>query len=142
LLDRWAAAVPLGLGRSLELGRFTGDPDLESLAALNFDVHVSGELASEGIRGDDLTLYLPTFMPELAARMRWRRAETRDAANIILRRTFWTSPPRTWGKAVPGRPALSRAPELLVLADLIASHDPRQLEIAGALRRSFLERSR
>ncbi len=128
LLDQWAAAFPLGLGRALELGRFIGEPDLQAFLTEGVDFRVSGEAAADGIRGPDVTLYVPELSPSQIARSRWRRPEREQVANIVIRHKFWTDP---W----PPDPSTEHiAPALLVYADLLASREPRQREVAMAMR--------
>ncbi|WP_277213509.1 type IV toxin-antitoxin system AbiEi family antitoxin [Isoptericola croceus] len=140
LLDRWATAFPLGLGRSLELGQFVGEPDPQAWVAAGHDVYVSGEHVVDGLHGPNLTLYVGELEPALIARSRWRRPDAGRAANIVVRRTFWRelrSPLDDRGDA----PAIHRAPALLVYADLLASREPRQREAARAMRGGLLEHS-
>ncbi|WP_278235618.1 type IV toxin-antitoxin system AbiEi family antitoxin [Isoptericola sp. AK164] len=138
LLDRWATAFPLGLGRSLELGRFCGKPDLSAWEATGSSVRVSGEYAADNIRGTDLTLYAKELEPALIARSRWRRPEPGESANIIVRRKFWTEPTSPLGRNT-GAPSIRRAPALLVYADLLASREPRQQETARAMRGDLVD---
>ncbi len=127
LIDLWAAAFPLGLARSLELGRFTGEPALDAWAELGHHVHASGEFAASHLSGPDLVVYVPALDPRAVAYSRWRRPEPGDRANIIVRRRFWLSPG-------PDDPGVDRVPGLLLYGDLIASNDPRQRETAFNLR--------
>ncbi|WP_402469900.1 type IV toxin-antitoxin system AbiEi family antitoxin [Isoptericola aurantiacus] len=138
LIERWATAFPLGLARSLELGRFRGEPYSQAWSSAGRDVYISGEPAVEGLQGPDLTLYVHDLEPALVARSRWRRPEPGESGNIIVRRKFWTelNPPPDVDR---GEPAARRAPPLLIYADLLASREPRQREAALAMRGGLLE---
>lgn len=127
LIDLWAAAFPLGLARSLELGRFVGDPRSDAWTESGHHVYASGEFASPHLSGPDLVLYVPALDTRAIAYSRWRRPEPGERANIILRRRFWLTPG-------PDEPGTDRAPDLLLFGDLLASNDPRQREIALNLR--------
>jgi len=133
LLDQWAAAFSTGMGRKLELARFVGEPTPQAWAAAGRLVHVSGEYAADGITGSDLTLYVAELDSKAVMASRWRKPRSADGeeANIVIRRRFWQSPD-LWGEPEGGD--VQRAPELLVYADLLASGEPRQREVAGHLR--------
>ncbi len=127
LVDAWAAAFPLGLARSLELGRFVGEPSPDAWVASGYRVFVSGEFAAPQLEGPDLVLYVPDRDAHAIAASRWRRPEPGERANIIVRRAFWEPPG-------PGGPGADRVPDLLLYGDLLASNDSRQREIASKLR--------
>ncbi|MHA7133608.1 type IV toxin-antitoxin system AbiEi family antitoxin [Oerskovia turbata] len=132
LIDLWAAAYPFGLARSIELGRFVGDPTPHAWADLGRRVYASGEYATERLSGPDLVLYAPALETRAIAQSRWRRPEPREQANIIVRRAFWKDPDER------GRePGVDVAPRLLVYGDLLASNDPRQREVAAAMREAL-----
>lgn len=141
LLDQWATSYARGLGRSIELGRFSGPPDLSAWERAGTLVHVSGEAAIDSLVGPDLVLYVPELDLRSAAASRWR--SPRDGgANIVVRRRFW-SPPLVGevGSSAPGAPVRAvPAPAPLVYADLIASGDPRQREAARDLKESVVGR--
>ncbi len=129
LIDQWAAAFGPGLARSLELGRFEGDPVTDEWAGAGRVVRLSGEQAAPELRGGGgLTIYVPEMDMQAALRSRWRRAE--GNGNIIVRRKFWADPER-WDAQLP---QVDNAPPLLVYADLLASGDPRQREVAERMR--------
>lgn len=130
LIDQWAAAYEFGLARSLELGRFEGVPSAEEWVNAGHTIRLSGEQAAPELRNaEGLTFYVAEMDMRAALRSHWRRAD--ETANIIVRRKFWTEP-EIWGQAAPLRADL--APPLLVYADLLASADPRQREVADAMR--------
>ncbi len=132
LLDLWATAYPLGLGRKIELGRFVGQPDPTPWADLGHRVYVSGEYAAPGLHGPDLTLYVPKIEPLALRGARWHRPQGDETPNIVLRHTFWTEP----AEIVTG-PEVREAPALLVYADLLASNDPRQRGTAREMRENL-----
>lgn len=128
LIDQWAAAYPLGLARSIELGRFVGEPRVDAWVDREYAVYVSGEYAAPQISGPDLVLYVPGLDARAVVMQRWRKPAPEEHANIILRETFWTDPEALKWSGVP------RAPQLLVYGDLLASNDPRQRSIAAEMR--------
>lgn len=134
LVDQWANAFPLGLGKAIELGRFVGDPDPGAWREKGDAVYVSGEQAAGMLRAGGLTLYVPALDTDTLWRSRWRRAAPDESPNILVRRTFWTPPWPDSDRDPDGRPSLGTAPPLLVYADLLASHEPRQREAADVLR--------
>ena len=141
LLNRWADAFPLGMARTLELGRFVGEPDPIAWLDAEHAVCVSGENAISRLRGPSLTMYVSELDKRAVVQSRWRRTSSEgEPANIILRRKFWKAP---WGKEdvihPHAGPRVSVAPPLLVYADLLASRDPRQREVAHDMRRDLLE---
>ena len=128
LVDRWAGAFPLGLGRDLTLGTFAGEPDPRAWIDAGVPIYVSGEFAVPAIRGTSLTMYAPEILPRAVAASRWHQPAPDEEPTVTVRRTFWTPPGSD--RSAPG----SVAPELLVYADLLASRDPRQREVAFDLR--------
>lgn len=129
LIDLWASSYPLGLARSTEVGRYRGEPNPTPWAALGHRVYVSGEYAATELAGPDLVLYVSQLDTKALIQSRWQRPETNDDGNIIVRRAFWTAPDR-WDES----PGVDLAPPLLVYGDLLASNDPRQREVASAMR--------
>lgn len=134
LVDRWAGAFPLGLGRDLTLGTFAGEPDPRAWIDAGVPIYVSGEFAVPAIRGTSLTMYAPEILPRAVAASRWHRPAPDEEPTVTVRRTFWTPPGSD--RHAPG----SVAPELLVYADLLASRDPRQREVALELREQIRDR--
>ncbi|CAM4458737.1 hypothetical protein MB901379_04224 [Mycobacterium basiliense] len=128
LLDLWAAAYPGGLGRANRLLVASGDIRSWSVPA-GLEVAVSGEQAvPDDIRNpESLVLYVDTAdagpPADLLIHNRWHRD---PHGHIVLRKLFWRHLPDQ-------RPGL--APAALIYADLLASHEPRQLEVAHHLRR-------
>jgi hypothetical protein len=137
LVDQWARAFATGLGRAIELGRFIGEPSPDAWVFDGRHVAVSGEAAVPGLKGDGLTLYVESSDPRAIARARWRRPRApTEVENIVLRRKFWRAPREPF----TAKPGVDRAPDLLVYADLLASGDARQREVAETLRASLVRR--
>ncbi|WP_146339529.1 type IV toxin-antitoxin system AbiEi family antitoxin [Nesterenkonia sp. NBAIMH1] len=129
LIDIWTSEYPSGLGSPTRERRFTGDPqhlvmDDDTVA------YVSGEAAASEIRHLTLTLYTSAFNARIAAANRWKRTEA--DANIFVRPQFWLDPRRRSEEIPQG--TVQRAPELLIYADLMASREPRQIQMAKELR--------
>lgn len=128
LLDLWAAAYPGGLGRANRLFVASGDVRAWS-APERLQVAVSGEQAVPGdIRNpESLVLYVRTadngLPTDLLIHNRWNRD---PHGSIALRKLFWRNLPDQ---------RLGIAPAALVYADLLASREPRQLEVAHHIRR-------
>jgi len=126
LLEQWVQAYPTGLGsRQLSLS-MVGDVSLpiESDSPLI----ISGESAvGTTLRPETLTLYSSEAPADLIRARRWRREEAHP--NIFLKERFWEDPD------APDRIITTIAPPLLVYADLLASRDSRQIEIAQQFRK-------
>jgi hypothetical protein len=135
LLDQWASAYRLGLARRLELGRFAGAPHAQAWAEAGHVVYVGGEAAvPDQLHGGDLTLYVPALDTRAVAASGWRRSEPGTEANVVVRRQFWIEPDH--GDTLDG--AVRRAPLPLVFADLVASGEPRQQEVAHQMREQIV----
>ena len=134
LLDRWATAFPLGLARDLTLGVFAGQPDPRAGTDAGIPFYLSGESAAPNLRETSLTMYVREIEPRALAASRWRRPRDGEEPSITIRRKFWTDPMESASDST--RPA-SLAPPILVYADLLASRDARQREIALALRETL-----
>lgn len=128
LLDLWAAAYPGGLGRANTLLVAGGDIHAWS-APDGLEVAVSGEQAVPGdIRNpESLVLYIDTAdtgpPADLLIHNRWHHD---PHGRVVIRKLFWRKLPDQ-------RPGL--APAALIYADLLASREPRQLEVAHHMRR-------
>lgn len=128
LLDLWASTYAAGLGRANKI--FVGSGDVGDWSVPDgVDFAVSGEQALRNYirHAETLVLYIredekrstPT---DLLLRNRWHR----DAAgNITIRKMFWRDLDSL---------AENVAPPLLVYADLLAAHEPRQTQVAHELR--------
>lgn len=124
LLDQWVAAYPSGLGSATKGRRFTGE--WIGLESGETAVFVSGEAAvPQLLRPETAVLYTDELPVELIRVNRWRRND--EQPNILLRRKFWDLPHS------PEMPGVYDAPWLLVYADLLASNDSRQREVAQQL---------
>lgn len=125
LLDQWAAAFPAGLGGPQRTRTFAGDIGTFETPP-GVAASLSGESALTGrIRPETLTIYVDSVsVKALIAKNRWR---TDRRPNIFVRSQFWQ---------LPDAPTegIATAPAPLVYADLLASGDGRQVEMAQALR--------
>lgn len=131
LLDLWASAYPTGLGRSNRL--IVANGEIGHWAAPgNVDVAVSGEHAVPALirNPESLVLYISSDGDKgpLRGLMRMNRWHNDPHGNIIIRDLFW--------RDLRPTNQLDTAPAALIYADLLASHEPRQLEVAGEMRRS------
>jgi hypothetical protein len=132
LLDLWASAYPGGLGRANTLLVARGNVDNWS-SPEGIDVAISGEQALPDVirHPESLVLYVDsagTRRPprELMLANRWHRDPD---GNIVIRELFW--------RDLSGINDRDSAPPLLVYADLLASHEPRQTEVAHEMRRDL-----
>jgi len=126
LIDQWTAAFPAGLGSSGKTSRFSGD--FADLVAGDTVVYISGEAAVPStLRPETLVLYSDEFPTKLIRARGWHRDD--DTPNIFLRHQFWHP-------ADPADVGVRTAPWLLVYADLMASRDSRQREVAQQIRKN------
>ncbi|ROR73464.1 hypothetical protein EDD31_1845 [Bogoriella caseilytica] len=125
LLDQWAAAYPAALGSAIKTARFSGE--WMGYEASDRALYLSGEAAvPELIRPETAIFYTHGLPTELIRSRRLRRNTERP--NIFFREQFWRPPQAT------GEPGVHTAPWPLIYADLLASGDSRQREVAQALR--------
>lgn len=129
LLDLWASAYPGGLGRANTLLVAHGDVQNWSLPE-GVTVAVSGEQAVPDVirHPESLVLYVDTGRdkrppPDLIRKNRWHRD---PHGNVVIRKLFWRNLSNDRDSGV--------APAALVYADLLASHEPRQVEVAHEMR--------
>ncbi|MFD5174628.1 type IV toxin-antitoxin system AbiEi family antitoxin [Nocardia sp. NPDC058379] len=133
LIDLWSAAYRGTLMPKIQESFFAGDVAHWSPPP---GYLVSGESAIESIRQPQtLTIYVRNFDPIEAIRNGWQKS---GDPNIEIRRKFWAEPPWSVEPDPHGAFTESAAPPLLVYADLLASREPRQSEVASALRRDHL----
>ncbi|WP_433576569.1 type IV toxin-antitoxin system AbiEi family antitoxin [Nocardia brasiliensis] len=133
LLDLWAAAFRGSLLSKIRVATFEGN--IQGWAPPP-NYFVSGESAVEDIwRPQTLTIYAERFDPLEAIRSGWRKS---DEPNIEIRRKFWNVPHSATFPNQSSAFKQSAAPPLLIYADLITSKEPRQTEVAKALRRKHL----
>ncbi|TGY77994.1 hypothetical protein E5226_16640 [Cellulomonas shaoxiangyii] len=130
LLDQWAGTFGNGLGPRLELGRFSGEPELGAWLTRGQSVYRSGEAASDELRGSDATLYVEHLDMHAVVASRW--SPRGDRPNIVVRRKFWSEPPRA--------PDVYDALLPLRLADLLVTDDPRHRFAARPVREEILDR--
>ncbi|BDT88949.1 hypothetical protein IU485_10270 [Nocardia cyriacigeorgica] len=129
LIELWSAAFRTALLPSLRTLSFEGD--IKGWSATPRYL-VSGEFAVETIRHPGtLTIYSEHFDLADAARYRWKRS---DEPNIEIRHKFWRSPEGAFIPTTHGPFAENTVPPLLVYADLLASNEARQAEVAQNLR--------
>lgn len=122
LLSAWLAAYPSGLGAAHQLGRFHS-PDLSAITGA---VSVSGDPAVPLLlKPSEAVVYVDELTADLVASNRWARDER---GNVAVKKRFWRDPDAN--ELTEPAPA----PDLLVLADLMASTDPRRHEAASVLR--------
>jgi hypothetical protein len=138
LIDRWTAAYPGGLQSKLLRGRFQGD--VADFRGVGPSLLVSGESAvREHIRPTTLTVYAPTLESDVLVSNRWR---SDPRGNIRLMHKFWATPAEVLEHHFSNSGLFNvnaadpehKVPDLLIYADLIASADERQREVAGAFR--------
>jgi hypothetical protein len=130
LLELWAAAYSTGLGPTLALDSFVGDPstdqvlgaDMWEMPALSGEAAVSAYLG----RRTTLTVYVDQLDPSLAVVNRWRR-ERESRPNVFVRRRFWSAELEIGQSDSAGQ---QLAPWPIVYADLLASGEPRLVEVA------------
>jgi hypothetical protein len=130
LLDLWAAAYSTGLGPTLALDSFVGDPspfrvlgtDLWTMPAVSGEAAVSEYLG----RRTTLTVYVDQLDPSLAIVNKWRRDPERRS-NVFVRRRFWSAELEFGQHDHAGQPI---APWPIVYADLLTSGEPRLVEVS------------
>lgn len=137
LLDEWVTTFPIRLRPKLNPRRFRA-PDLGWWQApLPGGARWGGEVAAAKLTGHlkpaTATVYVEraTGREALAALVREHRLRADPQGNVELLDTFWILPPQD------GPPDV--VPPLLVYADLIATLDPRNLEIARRIRERHIE---
>ncbi|WP_410870536.1 type IV toxin-antitoxin system AbiEi family antitoxin [Nocardia sp. A7] len=133
LIDLWAAAFRGALLPKIRKLSLRGNIDRWSAPA---GYLVSGESSVEMIRQPQtLTIYAENFDLAEAVRNRWQKS---DDPNIEVRQKFWEAPESATPSDGRGIFVESAAPPLLVYADLLASKEPRQSEVARSLRKDHL----
>lgn len=118
LIDMWVAAYPEGLGRTLALRSFEGDPSAIGLSEPG--VWISGEALAPNMYGQPtLTLYVEELTSEMVARNRWRVS---PQPNIYVRKKFWHEPA---GHDTSSLFTPPEVPPLIAYADMKSVNDPR-----------------
>ena len=138
LLDEWATNFPIRLRPKLNPRRFRApDPAWWEQAHLPDGARWGGEVAAAKLTGHlkpaTATIYLEpaTAREALATLVRENRLRTDPQGNVEILDAFWTLPAQDAPPDV--------VPPLLVYADLMATLDPRNLEIARRIREQHLE---
>ena len=133
LLNLWVSAYPGGLAKAGTLLIARGDIDNWS-PPYGIDFAISGEQALQGAikHPETLVLYVHSYVHndgrrrpprELMMDNRWHRD---PHGNVVIRELFW--------RDLPGINNVGTAPPVLVYADLLASREPRQIEVAHEMR--------
>ena len=139
LFEEWVAHYPVRLRPKLNTRRFHAentawwrDADLQP-----FGAYWGGEVAAERLthylKPSYCTIYIKPepaqqALPKLVAAHRLRAD---PQGNIEIRDAFWNLPDN------PAHPDV--APAILVYAELVATHDPRNLEAAKLIREQYLD---
>jgi hypothetical protein len=138
LLDEWVTNYPIRLRPKLNPRRFRApDPGWWEQAHLPDGARWGGEVAAAKLTGHlkpaTATLYLElaTAREALATLVREHRLRTDPQGNVEILDAFWTLPAQDAPPDV--------VPPLLVYADLMATLDPRNLEVARRIREQHLE---
>jgi len=135
LLYLWAAAFPSGLAQKLTLATYRGAADSLEKVQGEDAVFVSGEAAAgDLLRPATLTIYVEQLDPRLPIVNRWR---SDGPPNIVVRRTFWTTPESATYDYDGPLTGVRNTPWPLVYADLLASDDPRTRNAAHQWRDRF-----
>ncbi len=127
LIDRWAAAYPHGLRQKLLLGTYAaqGRPLWETVNPAQFDAQWGGEVAAmyltQYIKPQTVTLYAERVPGKLILQ-HGLRPQPRGEIEILRR--FWQ---------FEGAEKTNIVPPLLVYADLLATHEERNVETAQLL---------
>lgn len=139
LFDEWVTNFPIKLRPKLNPRRFHApDPDWWQQARLGPGARWGGEVAAAKLtnylKPAAVTIYLdPQHRGEaLAALVKRHRLRADPNGNVEVLDTFWNFQPP------PGTPP-DLVPPLLVYADLMATLDPRNLEVAKRIRAEYLE---
>ena len=138
LLEEWATNYPIKLRPKVNQRRFRApDPDWWQKALLADRVFWGGEVAADRLTGHlrpaTQTIYIDPAArrEELARLVREHHLRADPTGEIEILDTFWNFPPGVT------RPNL--VPPVLVYADLVATLDPRNLEIAQRIRQKHID---
>lgn len=127
LIQQWATTYPDVLKPKLFLGKYTADDhewwkDAQLPGKARWGGEVAAAKITSHLKPEEITIYAPEVPTELLLKYRLRKAQTGE---ITLLKTFWQQP-NHWEKGDTVHP-------LLVYADLLATADSRNLEIAGMI---------
>jgi hypothetical protein len=138
LLDEWVTTFPIRLRPKLNPRRFRApDPGWWDQARLPDGARWGGEVAAarltDHFKPAAATIYLePAKAREaLATLVQEHRLRADPHGNVEILDAFWTLPEQD----TPG----DLVPPLLVYADLMATLDPRNLEVARRIREQYIE---
>lgn len=143
LLDRWTAGYTETLRPKLTLGtfRFSSPERASRWEAVDLDPErerwggePAAALATDYLKPATLTVYTRDPRPDAMKRLRVV-PDARGDVEVI--RTFW--PERLEGEVPGGFPSPS-VPDVIAYADLIASGDPRNAEVAAMLQERIVAR--
>jgi hypothetical protein len=138
LLEEWVTNFPIKLRPKLNLRRLQApDPGWWQRARLVAGARWGGEVAAarltEALKPAACTIYLDphTAREVLAVLVKEHRLRADPQGNVEILDAFWKFQPE------PTPPDL--VPPVLVYADLMATLDPRNLEVAKQIRREFVD---
>jgi hypothetical protein len=124
MLEEWVTHYPVTLRRKLSLGRFRADPErLQQTDLARLNAYWGGELAAERLtrylKPVHFTIYTREPIAKLVAAGRMRAEQD---GNVEILEKFWNFPA---DKDMP-----DVVPPVLAYADLLATHDSRNAEVA------------
>ena len=133
LLEEWVTHYPISLRPKLESKRFDADPALLCGVDLTKDrAYWGGEAAAERLthylKPATLTIYAPKPITKLVTAYRMRAAPT---GNVEVLEVFWDFDPE------PDHPDVVHP--VLAYADLLATHDGRNIEAAKLIYQQAIE---
>ena len=138
LLDEWATNFPIKLRPKLNPRRFEApDPDWWQKARLEAGARWGGEVAAAKLthylRPATYTIYLdPEKAPEaLATLVQQHRLRAAPQGNVEILDAFWNFEPEETERDL--------VPPILIYADLMATLDPRNLEVAKLIREQHID---
>lgn len=132
-LDEWVARYSTTLRRALNPRRFDGDPQvMQSVDLTQFGALWGGEVAADLLthllQPAEFTIYTGGGVARIAAAQHLRAART--GGNVEVLEKFWNF-------TTSGTPAVV-VPAPLIYADLMASGDGRNVEIANTVYEKFI----
>jgi hypothetical protein len=141
LLDEWVTNFPIKLRPKLNPRRFQApDPGWWQQARLIAGARWGGEVAAtkltDYLKPATCTIYLDpqNGRETLATLVKQHRLRADPQGNVEILDAFWNLPP---DEDTPQ----DIVPPLLVYADLMATLDPRNLEVAKRVREQFIEQA-
>lgn len=126
LFELWSMTYPQQLAPTLSLQTFKSADIRQTVIEPGSEF--GGESAlPELIVPSSLTLYVNEFTPAMAVENRWKRD---DNPNVFIREKFWTDTALLDLERHASSDSPPTVPSTLIYADLLASAEPRQREIA------------